>query len=74
MTISHSNPVPKLIPVSLWNKYHLWPSVPGLRHLVAHAKEKHFEEAVVRAGGRVLINENAFFEWLTKENKKGGAI
>lgn len=55
---------PKLIPIPQWNKHHPWPSVPGLRHLVANAKEKHFESVVVRAGGRVLINENAFFEWV----------
>lgn len=55
---------PKLIPVSQWNKYHLWPSVSGLRHLIANAKEKRFEEVIVRAGGRVLINESAFFEWI----------
>lgn len=59
---------PKLIPLTMWNKFHLWPSIGGLRHLVSHAKKKKFAHVVVRAGGRVLIDEVAFFEW-TKSNQ-----
>lgn len=58
----------KLIPLTMWNEFHLWPSIGGLRHLVSHAKKKKFEHVVVRAGGRVLIDEAAFFEW-TKSNQ-----
>lgn len=59
---------PRLIPLTMWNEFHLWPSIGGLRHLVSHAKKKKFEHVVVRAGGRVLIDEAAFFEW-TKSNQ-----
>ena len=53
----------RLITLTKWNQYHPWPSIAGLRHLVAHAKKKKFEHVVVRAGGRVLIDEYAFFQW-----------
>lgn len=53
----------KLIPVTKWNDFHTWPTIGGLRHLVANAKKKKFENVVIKASGRVLIDENAFFEW-----------
>jgi hypothetical protein len=53
----------------MWNEFHLWPSIGGLRHLVSHAKKKKFDHVVIRAGGRVLIDEAAFFEW-TKSNQQ----
>lgn len=59
----------KLIPLTKWNEYHVWPTVGGLRYLVAEAKRKKFEHVVVKASGRVLIDEDAFFEWAkSKEN------
>jgi len=60
---------PRLIPVTKWNEYHVWPTIGGLRHLVANSKKKKFEHVVVKASGRVLIDEDAFFQWAKdKEN------
>ena len=59
----------RLIPITKWNDYHVWPTIGGLRHLVANAKKKKFETVVVKIGGRVLIDEDAFFLWAKgKEN------
>lgn len=59
----------RLVPVTKWNEYHVWPTIGGLRHLVANAKKKKFEHVVVKASGRVLIDEDAFFQWAKdKEN------
>lgn len=65
----------KLIPLTKWNQYHPWPSIGGLRHLVANAKQKKFDKVIVRAGGRVLIDETAFFEWATNpKNIRGSHV
>lgn len=53
----------RLIPLTKWNQYHPWPSVGGLRHLVSHRHEKKCADMLVKAGGRWLIIERAFFEW-----------
>lgn len=59
----------RLVPVTKWNEYHVWPTIGGLRHLVANAKKKKLEHVVVKASGRVLIDEDAFFQWAKdKEN------
>jgi hypothetical protein len=57
----------RLIPVKDWGKFHLWPSVGGLRWLIFNAKTNGFDRVVRRCGGRVLIDEAAFDEW-TKSN------
>jgi hypothetical protein len=61
----------RLIPLTKWNQFHLWPTIGGLRHLVAFATQKKFEQVLVRANGRVLIDEEAFFEWVNA-SKNGG--
>jgi len=62
----------RFIPVANWSQFHSWPPLGGLRHLIFHEKENGFDECIVRAGRRVLINEQAFFSWLEAQ-KKGGA-
>lgn len=54
----------RLIPVTKWNQYHPWPSIGGIRHLIEHRKKKKCEQAFVKAGGRWLIIEDAFFAWV----------
>ena len=61
----------RIIPVPDWNKHHAWPPTGGVRHLIFHAKENGFDKVIRRAGRRVLIDEQAFFEWLDEQN--GGA-
>lgn len=60
----------RLVPVPKWNNDHDWPSVAGLRWLIFHAKSNGFDGVVKRAGGRVLIDENAFFKWVETQNIK----
>jgi hypothetical protein len=55
--------ISRLIPLTKWNDYHVWPTEGGLRHLVANAKKKKFNHVFVKASGRVLIDEDLFFEW-----------
>jgi hypothetical protein len=52
----------RLIPASQWNRHHHWPPIGGLRHLIFHAKTNGFEEAFIRCGRRVLVDEERFFE------------
>lgn len=53
----------RLIPLVEWPAHHSWPPVGGLRHLVRHREVNGFEPVVRRVGGRVLIDEAAFFAW-----------
>lgn len=59
-------PVPgrRLIPVQDWPKHHPWPPLGGLRHLVRHRQTNGFASVVRHVGGRVLIDEAAFFAWV----------
>lgn len=64
---------PRLIPVSQWNRYHSWPPIGGLRHLVFNEKSNGFSACVRRVGRRVLIDEARFFEWVAAQNAQGEA-
>jgi hypothetical protein len=64
--ISHS----RLIPLTDWSKYHVYPPVGGLRHLVFHSDENGFHKVVKRIGRRVLIDETAYFEWVKEKNEQ----
>jgi len=59
----------RLIPVTQWNKYHSFPPIGGLRHLVFHEHTNGFHTVVKRVGRRVLIDEAAFFQWVEDQNK-----
>lgn len=59
----------RLIPLSKWNDYHPWPPKGGLRHLVFYEKTNGFEKVVRRCGRRVLIDEAAFFAWVSSQNR-----
>ena len=59
----------RLIPLVDWPKYHLWPPIGGLRHLVFHAKKNGFDKVIRRVGSRVLLDESAFFEWVESQNE-----
>ena len=59
--------ITRIIPVTKWNDYHPWPSIPALRNLIFHGKKNHFDQVIIRVGRRVLIDEDKFFAWV-KEN------
>ena len=54
----------KLIPLTQWQDHHPYPSTAGLRWLVFNEKTNGFHKAVKRIGRRVLIDEQAYFEWV----------
>lgn len=63
----------RYLTVKDWPKFHAWPTEAGLRNLIARRKTNGFEDVLVRVGGRILIDEQAFDIWLQKlrkENKK----
>lgn len=63
----------RYIPIPEWEKSHSWPPTGGLRHLIFHANSNGFNKVIKRIGRRVLIDENAFFQWLEDQNSNGGA-
>jgi len=40
--------------------------------LVFHEKKNGFQAVIKRVGGRVLIDEQAFFDWVDEQNQTGG--
>jgi hypothetical protein len=58
----------RMIPVPDWPKYHPWPPLGGLRHLIFNADKNGFDRVIKRAGRRVLIDEEEFFQWLEEQN------
>ncbi len=60
----------RLIPVTKWNDYHSWPTISGLRHLIFFEHTNGFNQCIRRVGRRVVIDEDAFFEWVETTNKK----
>jgi hypothetical protein len=69
--IEFEGDVTRLIPVPDWPKYHPWPPVGGLRHLIFNKETNGFSKAFKKVGGRVLIDEAAFFECVEKESRGG---
>ncbi len=67
MTIKYRT---NLITVTDWNKFHTWPPKGGLRHLIFNAKTNGFSTVIKRCGRRVLIDEQAFFDWVEQQNKE----
>ena len=62
-----SNSNTRFIPVPEWSKFHEWPPEGGLRHLIFNAKSNGFDAVVRRVGRRVLIDEQAFFDWVSEQ-------
>lgn len=58
----------RLIPVTDWPKFHTWPPVGGLRHIIFNAESNGFSPAIKRVGRRVLIDEARFFEIVEKQS------
>lgn len=62
--------ITRLIPATDWDKHHSWPPIGGLRHLIFNEKSNGFNMVTRRIGRRVLIDENAFFAWVEKQEAK----
>ncbi len=54
----------RYIPVPEWNDHHPWPSQGGLRWLIFNKHKNGFDTVVRKVGRRVLISEEAFFDWI----------
>ena len=63
----------RLIPLTLWPRFHPFPPIGGLRHLVFHAEKNGFDRCIRRVGRRILIDEGLFFEWLDGQNQGGAS-
>lgn len=57
----------RLIPASDWPKHHPWPPIGGLRYLIFNAEHNGVHKAIRRVGRRVLIDEDAFFQWVDEQ-------
>lgn len=64
----------RLIPLADWNEYHPFPTVGALRQYRHYRDINGFDEVLEYGGengGRVLIDEEKFFEW--QRNRKKNA-
>lgn len=59
----------KLIPLTKWPEYHPWPPIGGLRYLVFNAASNGFDKVIRKIGGRMLIDETAFFKWVDEHDE-----
>lgn len=64
---------PRLIPLSKWNDYHEYPTVGALRQYKHYNTDNFCDvlEAGGINGGRILINENKYFEWQKSRKRVG---
>mgnify|MGYP000805925478 FL=1 len=53
-----------------WNKYFDYPKIGTLRSLVFHSHKNGFNNVVRRIGSRIVINVDAYFEWLEEYGKQ----
>jgi len=51
---------------------HQWPSYGGLRWLAFNRRENGFEDAFVKVGGRLFVDEQKFFECMRLVGRHGG--
>lgn len=63
----------RLLTISQWTREHNWPPQGGLRYLIFNEKTNGFHKVIKRIGKRVLIDENAFFEWVNQQNEESNA-
>ena len=60
------------IPLAEWDKYHKYPTVRALRNHYFNRATNGFEYCVTYGGangGRILIDEDKFFEWQSNRKK-----
>ena len=61
-----------LIELSKWNEHHPYPTVGALRQYVNRRYQNGFDKVIEYGGengGRILIKEDAFFEWQASRKK-----
>ena len=60
----------RFIPVSKWNEFHEWPPLGGMRHLIFFRNENGFAKVLKRPNRTWLIDEKAFFKWVSEKKYK----
>lgn len=60
----------RYIPLTKWPDFHVWPPVSGLRSMVINSKKNGFDVVLKRVGGKLLIDEAAFFKWVEDQQVK----
>lgn len=68
MSQSNTN---RYIGLTDWPKYHPWPKVGGLRNLMVKAKSTGFDKVIRKIGGKIVISEKDFFEWIDSKKVTG---
>lgn len=68
-------PVRRLFTVAQFSHRHPAMSQAALRHLIFDADRNDFHKVIKRIGKRkILLDEDAFFEWVDEQQKKGGRM
>jgi hypothetical protein len=67
----NTNPHTRLIPLTRWNDYHPFPTVPALRWMRFNGDKTGFNRCTLKVGKRVLIDEAKFFNWLREFGQEG---
>ena len=62
----------RLIPVTKWGKYYDYPTTGAWRQLIFRNKNHIVERVIKRNGGRILIDEAAYFNFIEAINQKEG--
>lgn len=60
----------RFILLTEWPQHHPWPKIGGLRELRAKNLKTGDYNFFVKAGGRILVDEDVFFAWLNSNRGK----
>ncbi len=60
----------RFIPVSKWNEFHESPPIGGIRHLIFFRNDNGFAKVLKRPNRTWLIDEKAFFKWVSERKYK----
>lgn len=68
--VPENQPGNRIILLTKWNKFHEYPPIGGLRHLVFFGQKTGFDKVIIRVGRRILIDEEAYFNWIRSNNQE----
>lgn len=58
----------RLIPIPKWNNYYDYPTAGAWRQLLFRNRDNIAEKVTKRLGGRILIDERAYFNFVQEIN------
>lgn len=64
-----NNKTKRFIPLTKWPQFHEWPTAAGLRYYVFNAEHNGFSKVFKKVGKRILIDEQAFQDWVSERNE-----